>query len=242
MKKYYHGTDPRFLYRIMTEGFRLGIEYRCGNVSGYGLYVSTRPESAAHWAGQAYSIPGRPQYAVVCKIDPSTRILWRESDWDQKVIQSLERKFGKAVTDNYDFWKAIPKNKRLTGKELVALVSYRFIKDSIRWGRKREKYDDKKYRHLSRLSKIIRGYGYDALGDRSDRAWDSDEIMVYNPSKVTPVSVHKMAVTWLDDDYTKAGVHYGPALSLEEIKFISDTEEADWQKILKEDENRKEVS
>jgi hypothetical protein len=163
-----------------------------------------------------------------------TRILWKEKDYDRKVIRYLEKEFGKQISRSYQFWKYIPSNKRLTNTELTALVSHLDLFEiSLGWKRKRYKFADKKYRHLSRFSKLIRQYGYDAFGDRTEDCWDSDEILVYNPSKVVPVSFHRLAIDWNTDreawDMVNR-VDYSHPLDLAELKKISEEEEADWQR------------
>jgi len=228
MSIYYHGTEARYLYSIATKGFILG-EYSHGRVHGNGLYVGTRPETAGIWANSSHD---KKHYAVKCRLAEGTRILWRDADYDKRVIRSLEREFGKDISRNYDFWKYIPANKQLTPNELIVLVSHldylQVGRDNF-WGRKREKWTDKKYRNLSRFSKFIRKYGYDALGDRTNRTWDSDDICVYNPSKVTPVSFHRIEVSWGSDWNYPKRVDYSHPLEMDELKAISEADEADWK-------------
>ena len=45
---------------------------------------------------------------------------------------------------------------------------------------------------LARLHGEIKRHGYDAIGNRSFAYWDSDEILVYNPARVIPVSAHRL--------------------------------------------------
>ena len=230
---YYHGTEARSLYSIATRGFILG-EHTHGRVHGEGLYIGTRPETAGIWARPAHD---KQQYAVKCRLNEGTRILWRDANYDKKIIRSLEREFGKNISRNYDFWKYIPPNKQLKSNELIALVSHldylQICRNSL-WGRNLDKWREKKYRNLSRFSKFIRKYGYDALGDRTGRCWDSDDICVYNPSKVTPISFHRIEVTWPHDwDYPKR-VDYSHPLSLDELQEISAADEADWKAFLAE--------
>lgn len=231
MTVYYHGTNARFLYPILSGGFKLG-ETRHGRVSGNGLYVATKPETAAHWADNAYVHRG--SYAFKCSLKPGTRILWKEPDYNKKIIRHLEKEFSKKISQNYDFWKYIPHNKQLTGEELRALASHLDYQGMMSWSKKRERFDDTRYKHLSRFSRLIRQYGYDALGDRTGSSWDSDEIVVYNPSKVIPLSAHRLDVVWSRDIWEPVSVEYSAPLSLEEAKVISEAEEADWQRFLQE--------
>jgi hypothetical protein len=224
---YYHGTDPRFLYSIATQGFKLG-EWANGRVHGDGVYVATKPETAAYWAHAGYV--HRHHYAVQVTLKPGIRILWKEMPYNAKIIRSLEREFGKKISKDYAFWKHIPSNKKLKGKELIALVSHlNWMAVSKKWGRRRYTFEDVKNRHMSRFSKMIRQYGYDALGDKTDDCWDDDEILIYNPSMVNIKSIHRIDITW-DNNGDPAEVVYSLPLSLDKIKKISDDEEAEWQR------------
>jgi hypothetical protein len=48
------------------------------------------------------------------------------------------------------------------------------------------------WQRLSRFHGQIKRYRYNAIGDRSNMAWDSDEILVFNPARVIPVSAHRL--------------------------------------------------
>jgi hypothetical protein len=231
---YYHGTCPRNIYAILTQGFKMG-EGQHGRVHGEGLYIATKPETAAYWSRSGYV--QKAQYAFKCHLQQGTKILWKDVNYDMGVIRYLERKFGKQISRNTDFWKYIPRNKRLTNAELRALVShldYTTTRKAFSWSgaRKREKIDDIRYANLSRFSKMIRQYGYDAFGDRTFGCWDCDEILVYNPSRVVPVSLHRIDVEWAKSGWDPVRVDYSHPLSLEEAKKIADEEEADWQATL----------
>lgn len=227
---YYHGTDARFIHGIATQGFRLGEEWH-GRVHGNGLYIATKPETTAYWAEPGVD---RHCYAVKCVLQAGIRILWKETDYDKKIIRYLEREFGKKIGKDYAFWKHIPSNKKLSGRELIALVSHlNWMAVSKNWGRRRYKFEDVKRRHMNRFSKLLRQYGYNALGDRTTTdAWDCDEILVYNPSLVRVLSIHRIDVEWVEDD--PVSVVYSQPLELSEIKKISEIEEADWQRWLAE--------
>ena len=109
-------------------------------------------------------------------MQPGTRILWKERDYDKDIIKQLEKRFSKQVTQNYDFWKYIPRNKQLTNAELRALTSHLDVAEvSLGWKRKRYKFADKKWKHLDRFCRLLRQYGYDAVGDRTEDCWDSDD-------------------------------------------------------------------
>lgn len=230
---YYHGTHPLYIHDIATQGFRLG-EYQHGRAHGAGLYIATKPETAGIWARESWA--DRKQYAVKCKLQKGSKIIWKDVDYDKKVIRYLEKEFGKGISRDYEFWKYIPHNKRLTNSELLALVSHLDYMSSCMsvagdwFNSKSDRFESKKYRHLSRFSSLIQQYGYDALGDRTNKCWDSDDICVYNPSKVTLVSIHRIEVVWDRRQDRPQRVDYSYPLTMKEIRDISSKEKAAWQK------------
>lgn len=227
---YFHGTDIRNIYPIMRTGFKLG-ESCHGQVNGSGLYIATKPETVAHWSPRSYTT--KKNYAIKCRIVPGIKILWKEREYDYPLIKSLEKKFGKEVSRNYDFWKYIPRNKQLTASELRALASHLdYFEGCLGWNRKGEKFRDKKYNHLARFIHMVRGFGYEALGDRTDYCWDSDEILVFNPSNAIPVSAHEIRVKFEADCHTPIRVDYSHPLPLSHLKEVGAKEEENWKEFL----------
>ena len=45
---------------------------------------------------------------------------------------------------------------------------------------------------MSYLAEHLKRHQIDGIGDRSDRHWDSDEIMIFNPSKIKTLTAHKI--------------------------------------------------
>jgi hypothetical protein len=232
MPVYYHGTEARHLYSIMTEGFKLG-EVHHGRVNGNGLYVATKPETITYYSPRSYV--SDKSYAIKCQLQEGTRILWKDPDYCRKTLNYLQREFSRHIV-NFDFWKHIPRNKHLKPMELSVLLSHLDVVRHINWNRKREKLENKRYKNISRLGKIIRSYGYDALGDRTDHYWDADEIMVFNPARVVAVSAHSLDVKW-DDNYEPVEVYFSDPLSLEELKTISQQDQKDWDDWLAQHED-----
>ena len=232
MAIYYHGTEARHLYSIMTKGFKLG-ETRHGRVNGNGLYVATKAETATYYAPRSYV--SNKSYAIKCQLEEGTRILWKDLDYCRKTLKYLQREFSRNII-SFDFWKYIPKNKHLTPMELSVLLSHLDAMRYIRWSSnfsygKRERMEDKRYKNLSRLGKIIRSYGYDGLGDRTNTHWDSDEIVLFNPSRVIALSAHSLDIDW-DNDGEPTNVHFSAPMSLEEIEDISKKDQQDWDDYL----------
>jgi hypothetical protein len=153
-----------------------------------------------------------------------TRILWIKEGYDPKIIRHLRREFGKEILElGPNFEQTIPHNKQLTKSELIALCNYffetRYKKRWRSWRRSqkgsRVKYRDTWYQ-LSRLHQQARLHGYDALGDRTFQEWDSDEILLFNPSRMTPLTAH-----WMVTDEEGDFVRLSPQIPLEELKTIS---------------------
>ncbi len=213
-KIYYHGTWDGYAHSIMTQGFKLGQVYH-GRLLGRGLYIAQQPASTVFWS-----------YRTVfkCRLTTGTRILWIQEGYDQRVIDYLRREFGQALLDlGPHFYKAIPLNKQLTNRELRHLCNYIFeTRRDKKWQYglstvkgKRAQYFTA-WDHLSWLHLHVKRHGYDALGDRSEAQWDSDEILVFNPSRVTAVSAHQLRV---DDEWNFIGL--SPPLSAGELEAIS---------------------
>lgn len=237
-KIYYHGTETRRAYAIMTQGFKLGEKVH-GRLLGRGLYITQQLNSAKFWS----------HFIVIkCQLLPGTRILWLHEGYDKKVLAYLKREFGKELlTLGPQFHRAIPKNKQLTGRELVTLCNYIFeTRREKKWqylfkarkGKKAQYYGDA-WHDLARLHDQVKRHGFDALGDRSFEHWDSDEILVFNPSRIRPVSAH-----WLYNDDDFESVTISAAIALPELKKISaraqleyEEEENEFQELEDESDN-----
>lgn len=230
MKKvYYHGTDDRLAYAIMTQGFQVG-EVRHGRRLGRGLYVTQRLESAVFWSHQI---------VFRCHMAPGTRILWIQEGYDRRVIEQLRREFGQELLDlGPHFAQALPRNKQLTKNELIALCNYFFeTRQKKRWQYgfgavkgKRAQYWDAWYR-LSQLQEQLRRFGYDAIGDRSFQEWDSDEILLFNPSRISPISAH-----WLYSDEDWENVWISAPIPIGELQQISEKAQEEYLRELEEEE------
>ena len=218
---YYHGTWAGYGYSIMTRGFELGHEGR-GHLLGRGVYLATRVESAALW-----------YFGLIfrCALQPGTRILWFDDDYDRRIINSLRREFGQELLDlGPQFHKAIPDNKRLTQTELIHLCSYIFMQGrrkrskfyTPRKGARRRYFDA--WLQLSRLHEQVKRYGFDGVGDRSNLYWDSDELLIYNPSRVIPLSAHRLLRE--GDDWDETFTLLDP-LPADELQVISEKAQAE---------------
>lgn len=214
VKIYYHGTDNRLAHSIMGQGFKIG-EIRHGRILGRGLYIAQRLESVVFWSHDI---------TISCRLEKGTRILWVHEGYDRKVIQHLEKEFGRELLElGPDFQRAIPSNKQLTKGELIALCNYIFeTRRDKRWqyGLKADKGKKAKYwdtwRRLSQLRDQVRKHQYDGLGDQTHEYWDSDQLLIFNPSRVVPVSAH-----WLSADEDLEDIRISEPINLAELEVIS---------------------
>jgi hypothetical protein len=227
-KVYYHGTDDRLAYAIMTQGFKIG-ELRHGSMLGRGLYIAQQLDSVVFWSHDI---------TITCRLQKGTRILWLHEGYDRKLIRHLEKEFGRELLElGPDFQKAIPSNKKLTKSELIALCNYVFeTRREKRWRTvwkpdkgKRAKYWGA-WSRLSLLHDQVRRHQFDGLGDRTYQEWDSDQLLIFNPSRVVPISAH-----WLhsEDGYEVDG--FSEAIDLDELKVISDEAQEVYERDLDEE-------
>lgn len=220
---YFHGTWAGYGQAILTRGFELGHEGR-GNLLGRGVYLAPTLAAAALWSPS--------DFIITCALAPGTRILWIEETYDQRVIRYLEREFGRDLIElGPHFHKAIPHNKRLTQTELIHLCGY--IVHRLRRGLDRNIFRARKGKNsayfdswlqLSRLHGQLKHRGYDALGDRSHSAWDSEEILVFDPARVRPLYAH-----WLQryGDFPDERLELSDPIPLDQLAEISAAAQAE---------------
>ena len=201
----------------MTQGFRL-VESRYGRGLGYGLYLAGSLEFACDWG----------EIIIICKLISGTRILWHRPP-DQRVISYLKREFGKGIA-RPDFHKVIPGNKRLTRRELTNLWNFlvarhysgprRFCRNAIR------KFQDQ----YTFIYEHVRRHGYDGVGFRGE---DWPELLIFNPSRVTPVSAHTYACKRVG--LVVRDVVLSDALPLDRLRAIQQEGAKEWQELTRDD-------
>jgi hypothetical protein len=172
---YYHGTDGKSAWLIMSQGFSLANE-RWGRGWGNGVYLSGTDDFAATWG----------RIIIRCRLQAGTRLLWHE-DYDRKVIDSLRREFGKAVLSP-EFWKVLPHNKQFRRNEITQLWHY--LVDRCYESPRRFRFDrlGRLQKNYSRIYEQLRRHGFHGIGFRG-AGWP--EILVFNPARVKPVSAHR---------------------------------------------------
>lgn len=174
---YYHGTELEYASPILTRGFQLATE-RWGRGLGNGIYLSAGPAFAAQWG----------TIIIRCKLQPGTRILWCRA-YEPKVIRYLRREFGSAILTP-EGWKEVPRNKQLTRNELINLWHYLYEKHYGNPRRFEKRLLVRLQANYSRIFELLRRHGFDGVGC-ADLDWP--EVLVFNPSKVIPVSAHHLS-------------------------------------------------
>ena len=173
--RYYHGTGEAAAWSILARGFSLEHE-RWGRGLGRGVYLSGSSAFAATWG----------EIIVVCRLAPGTRILWH-GEPDPRVIASLRREFGKDITGP-EFWKHLPANKQLRGREIVHLWNHLLSTAYLGPRHFRRGRFERLCANYPRIYAQLRLHGYDGVGFRDD-GWP--EMLVFNPARVLPQSAHR---------------------------------------------------
>lgn len=226
---YFHSTWEGHAYPIMSRGFELG-NWGHGNVRGRGVYVAQKLESAANWTWHDGIV-------IRCYLQPGTRILWMDGNYDQRIINSLRREFGNELLElGPQFHRAIPHNKQLTRQELYHLTSYVLMHPRRMRGWGAFKGKNARYfgtwQRLSRLHEQIKRHGYDALGDRSFEFWDSDEVVVFNPARVIAVDAHRLIRS---GSYAHEHFSLSEAIDLETLRIVSEKAQEELQALEEEE-------
>ncbi|MFP6686763.1 MAG: hypothetical protein VB934_18725 [Polyangiaceae bacterium] len=142
----YHGTFwRRSVQGIVTHGF----EGDRGSL-GTGVYLTCDWKVAAQFG----------RWLLRVGLTPGTRVLDTSRPPDRNVLNHLRREFGQELLKAPDPLRVLPRNKRLTGIELKALVSYHHQREIKTWMRRRA-WDIKLMESLRRLT---HRYGYHAIG------------------------------------------------------------------------------
>ncbi len=167
---FYHGTSLNAAESIARYGFRVWFRdeeigrYAGGGNLGVGIYVTCNWRIAL-WFGPTL---------LLVTIRPGTRLLNAALPPDGKIVDYLQREFGREVLKKTP-WKAIPRNKKLTLRELIALFRYHYRhtwekeyskdRDGFpRWPMRRELHS----RMLDGFKSLLIRYGFDGYGNPSD--------------------------------------------------------------------------
>ncbi len=177
---YFHGTDVPAALSILRQGFRVwrprgpdGERVASDGNLGRGIYI-TNDHRVALFFGQAL---------LRVEIAPGTRILDASLPPGPKTIRSLVREFGRTILTDSP-WKVLPRNKRLTLPELVALLRYHYVGawekgDAFgRWPPRREQH----FKRLDDLRSVFVRYGLHGFGNPAD----DNGIVVFAEDRLVP--------------------------------------------------------
>lgn len=172
--EYYHGTEAYKALPILYEGFRLKKEYcfyGSGGTFKQGLYLTKSVDTAVVFG----------DFVFRCKLADGVSVLRVDEHYDQKIINSLRREFGKNILAG-DITKAMPRNKHLKKKELIHLVNYRYAKRGNWMLDKSWKWDAV----VSSVRQQLQKHKYGAIGNTDDL----DGLAVLNPAYVKPLELY----------------------------------------------------
>lgn len=234
MKKYYHGTSYYSAYRILKEGFRSLSLYGQYGVKGSGIYITDSLRYALMMAHSKTSVPENKACIIECAIKLDGPILWSKKEYELKVIRYLKKEFSKKITEyNYDIKKIIPKNKNLTKKEAINLVNFWHEKESKKRLKQRNEWFDEKQKgdstFIENTRQLLSYHGFSGWGQYTHESWDSDEIVVFNPSNVIPLKVWS-AEGSLDKENLFEDAKLVRQLILDELKIGYEKEKEDMKK------------
>lgn len=251
MKTYYHGTSYYSAYRILSEGFRIVKYFGGGGVKGPGIYVTDNLDYAYDMArGKAWVLENRKNKPcmIKCELKHTSPIFWTDKEYDPKIINYLKKEFNKRIVDsNYDVKKFIPRNKHLTRTEVINLINY--------WAVQEQKERDKAYKnkpntwafykergdssYLENVRHLLSRHGYAGWGQYTHDCWDSDEIVIFNPSEVIPVKVYNVEGDYDEEEHFYTSTKLGEEVSMDNLRLGYEEE---FESLKKDDETYKENS
>src|SRR5208283_3937817 len=167
---FYHGTHTEAAKRIMQEGFRVhwkidasagGITYASsGGCHGVGIYITCNWRMALFFGNALLQVT----------LKPGTRILDASKEPDPAVLSYLQKEFGREVLTQPP-WKSLPKNKKLTQEELIALFLYHYQRAWVfpQRDNRRKRFADqpsrgKHSRLVERFRSMLLRYGFHGYG------------------------------------------------------------------------------
>lgn len=183
---YYHGTSPDRARLIRREGFKLGPlmlpgwdepYYAGGGNIGTGTYISA-DWRVALWYGRIL---------IRIRLEPGTRLLEMPPEPDAKVLAYLKREFGSEILRCRRPDKVLPRNKRLTLDEHIAILGYHYREvgryfwcDRHSLNTKRHKAKREHVLAMHALGADLRRFGIHGYGEPRD----FNGIVVFEPSRL----------------------------------------------------------
>lgn len=218
---YFHGTNASSAYRIMTGGFSISKEQVThGRVKGDGVYIAHDRMNALNWG----------DYIVKCKLKSGTKVAWLDGKYDKRIIKSLSKEFGHDLLKVENVFKIIPSNKHFTGDELLAFCNYVY-ETRFKNVCKHTKWEEKKWVDLKHLNRLLRRHKFGGVGEKNDLVWDGDEVLVFNPSDVIPVSVNLLVCQFKYWASNEIKIISDKQLSMDDLKARAKQQELDWEQL-----------
>ena len=194
----FYGTRDRFVYKLMTQSFRLddyGVK---------GVYLCSTKEFASSWG----------KFILTCKLKEDARILWSTA-CDSKSTSCLNSDILMSLLWP-EFWEDSPLELQFKKNEIIAV--YNYIIDNCYKGKRwplgcrggRLSLFQRKY---FQFFKHLKYHGFDGVGFASEAG---PELLILDPTYVQPVSVHR----W---NYKMKNA--SPVLPLSELKAIEEQAE-----------------
>jgi len=168
---YFHGTSLENARAIVMRGFAASYEDNTlrGGVLGTGVYVTAEFRTALFFGDTLLQV----------ELQEGTKILDLGVPVDAVQMDSLVREFGRGVLTSAP-WKVIPRNKRLTQRELASLVRYHYKPAMSRRAKDGNWPQLPDYRALARLRSVLVRHGYHGFGHPEN----ADGIVVFQSTRV----------------------------------------------------------
>lgn len=178
--EYYHGTHAGSALLILHEGFRYKKHrsfWGKKGTFGQAVYLTKCSETALAFG----------PWVLKCRIRSGIRILRLDPQYDPKIIQYLRREFGQELLKG-NIRGTIPRNKHLTARELIALLTYYHQKmnasgdrdDLARWDQ-----------IVSSLRQQLLQHHYQAVGECQDLTG----LAVLDPSLVNSERIYRRIIS-----------------------------------------------
>jgi hypothetical protein len=190
---FFHGTRaPADV--VLREGFQRGWYDEEANwwlssgIIGNGVYCSCSWRTALWFAPTLLRV----------NLKPGTRILNAAIPPDTHVLGYLRREFGRDILQHPP-WRVLPRNKKLTLAEVIALIRYHY-QHSYAWttptGPRGSRREAEHAKLLGSLRSMLVRYGFDGYGDPANDIG----IVVFSPDRLSP---RKVVVNLSEDDWDK---------------------------------------
>ena len=182
---WFHGTYAAAAEAILTAGFGKELHFEDGSYwqmkdghLGAGTYITRDPALAAWYGSRVLRV----------RLQAGSRLIDVDPPADRRVIDSLRREFSQDLLTTVTLHKVIPANKKLTTRELIELLRYRYHatwdhsdKPGFRWDRKRTNHS----KASLALASMLKRYGFAGFGEPTDE----NGLLTFAPDRLTALEV-----------------------------------------------------